>query len=307
MILIITSKSDESTTYVIEWLNILNKKWKRINEDDLISIDFLGNDIRFNVDENSFLMSEIKSCWYRRGFLNINWNYFVEDKIIKRVQENEKIKIINFIYYLLKEKTTINNFLNSDVNKLIVSSIAKNIGLKTTKDQIFSSMKELSKLSFEDTQFISKPISGDSIMQYNEFCVFNYTTLIDPEKVSTEFFYPSLVQNYVAKKYELRIFYLHGSFYSMAIFSQKDNQTEVDFRNYNKVKPNRRVPFKLPKDEEAKIHALMKQLKLNSGSIDMIVTPNNEYIFLEVNPIGQFGMVSHPCNYNLEKVIAEYL
>jgi len=46
---------------------------------------------------------------------------------------------------------------------------------------------------------------------------------------------------------------------------------------------------------------------LNSGSIDILVTPNNEYVFLEVNPVGQFGMVSQPCNYYLEKRIAERL
>jgi hypothetical protein len=37
------------------------------------------------------------------------------------------------------------------------------------------------------------------------------------------------------------------------------------------------------------------------------MTKKGEYVFLEVNPIGQFGMVSAPCNYNLEKKIAQYL
>lgn len=307
MILIISTKDDETTTYVIEWLIMQNKNWIRINENDIINLIFVGKDIQFIVGENVFLMSDIESCWYRRGFLNINWNYLLEDKIIKRVQENEKVKIINFIYYLLKGKKTINNFLNSDVNKLIVSSIATKIGIKTTQDYIISSKDELLKLSFTENKYISKPISGDSVMNYGDFCIFNYTTKVDKSVVVTDTFYPSLVQEYVEKKYELRIFYLHGDFYSMAIFSQNDNQTEVDFRNYNSIKPNRRVPFKLPKIEEVKLHQLMNELNLNSGSIDMIVTPSNDYIFLEVNPVGQFGMVSYPCNYNLEKKIAKYL
>ena len=49
---------------------------------------------------------------------------------------------------------------------------------------------------------------------------------------------------------------------------------------------------------------LMKQLQLESGSIDMVVTPNNEYVFLEVNPVGQFDYVSKLCNYFIEKEIA---
>ncbi len=51
----------------------------------------------------------------------------------------------------------------------------------------------------------------------------------------------------------------------------------------------------------------MDKLDLNCGSIDMIVNTKNEFIFLEVNPVGQFGMVSEPCNYFLEKKVAEFL
>ena len=51
----------------------------------------------------------------------------------------------------------------------------------------------------------------------------------------------------------------------------------------------------------------MDLLNLDCGSIDMILTPKNEYVFLEVNPIGQFGMTSYPCNFQLEKRIAEIL
>ncbi len=36
----------------------------------------------------------------------------------------------------------------------------------------------------------------------------------------------------------------------------------------------------------------------------MILTPEGKYVFLEINPEGQFGMVSHPCNYYLERELA---
>lgn len=51
----------------------------------------------------------------------------------------------------------------------------------------------------------------------------------------------------------------------------------------------------------------MTKVEMNSGSIDMIVTLNNNYVFLEVNPVGQFWQVSYLCNYYLEKKIAHYL
>jgi D-alanine-D-alanine ligase-like ATP-grasp enzyme len=51
----------------------------------------------------------------------------------------------------------------------------------------------------------------------------------------------------------------------------------------------------------------MSSIGLRSGSIDMILTPSGEYVFLEVNPVGQFKQVSYPCNFKLEKRIAETL
>ena len=100
------------------------------------------------------------------------------------------------------------------------------------------------------------------------------------------------------------MFYLDGVFYSSAIFSQNDEQTKIDFRNYNESNPNRVLPFNMPKTEEAKFRKLMKALNLNSGSLDIIVTKDGEYVFLEVNPVGQFTQVSFPCNYYLEKQMA---
>jgi hypothetical protein len=54
----------------------------------------------------------------------------------------------------------------------------------------------------------------------------------------------------------------------MAIFSQNDKKTKIDFRNYNAIKPNRTVPFKLPIRIEEKIVKFMKLVDMNWGSID---------------------------------------
>jgi D-alanine-D-alanine ligase-like ATP-grasp enzyme len=55
---------------------------------------------------------------------------------------------------------------------------------------------------------------------------------------------------------------------------------------------------------EKKIYILMKRLGINSGSIDMVYTKDGRFVFLEVNPVGQFAQVSMPCNYFLEREIA---
>jgi len=132
----------------------------------------------------------------------------------------------------------------------------------------------------------------------------SYTRVIDDDDIGENDFFPSYIQEYIEKKYELRIFFIETEFWAMAIFSQNDDQTKTDFRNYNHSKPNRNIPYVLPKELEEKLIRLSKKTGVNCGSIDMIVTKNDEYIFLEINPIGQFGMVSNPCNYYLHERIA---
>jgi ATP-GRASP peptide maturase of grasp-with-spasm system len=308
MILIISIYNDYSTTTVIEWLNFFNKKWIRINEDDKINLDFMANDVIFNVNNTSFNLSEIKSCRYRRGFLNFTNN--PEDLIssFSNFVTKEFNHVEKYIYHKLKSNKTINDFGNSTINKLIVSDIARNLKLKTPKDYLVNSKIILESIILQNQeQFITKSISGYPSHKFNNFTLYNFTQKVNLQELNTSKFSLSLVQNYIEKQFELRIFYLHRIFYSMAIFSQTNPKTIVDFRNYDKDLPNRTVPFKLPKKIEIKLEKLMNNLKLNCGSIDMIVDKEDEYYFLEVNPIGQFGMVSNPCNYNLNKVIAEYL
>ncbi len=47
-------------------------------------------------------------------------------------------------------------------------------------------------------------------------------------------------------------------------------------------------PYSLPETIEARLLSLMGQLGLVMGSIDMIVTPEGDHVFLEVNEQGQF-------------------
>jgi len=126
-------------------------------------------------------------------------------------------------------------------------------------------------------------------------------------KETTKNFYPTFIQAYTPKLYELRIFYLNEKLFCSAIFSQSNEKTKVDFRNYDHNRPNRVVSYELPESIKSQLIKFMKKIKVNTGSIDMIYTPMNEYIFLEFNPIGQFIQVETPCNYPLSKEIAKYL
>jgi ATP-GRASP peptide maturase of grasp-with-spasm system len=329
MILIFSNSFEPTTNAVIDWLLYFKKDVIRINPDDgdmshlnLVSKKTsadgrLDVDFAFKYKDKEVRLKAVEGYWYRRGKLpsyrvGFNLASIFKPRFIKlfRNQLSLELNYLNeYLFYLLRKKTVrIGDPDLADVNKMIVLDMAAEVGLLVPDSYILSSKQLLGKLLNEPDEFITKPLVGLMVQGESEryFCYTEKVNSHETEEFPEELF-PSLLQSNIPKVFEIRSFYLHGRFFSMAIFSQNDSQTQVDFRKYNNEVPNRTTPYQLPKDIENKLHKLMVNLKLDSGSFDIIATPDGRYIFLEVNPVGQFGMVSHPCNYYLEKVVAQYL
>ena len=88
------------------------------------------------------------------------------------------------------------------------------------------------------------------------------------------------------------------------------NQTakQVDVLGFDRMEiANVRRCYAANKVNYTKLNKLYKKLDLNTGSTDFMVDKDGNYVFLEINPVGQFQMTSAPCNFNIEQKIANYL
>jgi hypothetical protein len=85
-----------------------------------------------------------------------------------------------------------------------------------------------------------------------------YTTEIDEGGLTDlpAIAFPMLFQEFLPKRYDIRVFYLDGRFHGMAIFSQSRAQTSVDFRRYTYERPVRNVPYDLPEDVARRLRNL---------------------------------------------------
>lgn len=66
-------------------------------------------------------------------------------------------------------------------------------------------------------------------------------------------------------------------------------------------------PFYFTRGYFKKIKKFVYDNEYTTGSIDLIYSVDNQFIFLEINPMGQFDWLSGNCNYHIEKKIAEIL
>lgn len=326
MILIVSDERDESTNWVINWISYYGRTFARVNRDDL-EANTIGNlmvqisnsdDLKLQID--AININDITSIWFRRsvytGFNNDLLSHIKEQPFFIDVNKNYYNEYINtslFIYSCLeRNRKRLGNFRITRLNKLEVLNKAIECEIDIPASVITNSKKDIVKFIGCKGAIITKPISEVFDIKVksesnNETQMYiNYTEEITPEVLEKipESFYPSLFQEKLDKEIDIRIFYLKGQCYSMAIFSQLDKQTCIDFRKYTN---NRNVPYKIPGELEKKIHRLMVDLDLDTGSVDFVKTKDGRLVFLEVNPTGQYGMVSDPCNYYLDKKIAEYL
>ncbi|SEM58286.1 hypothetical protein SAMN05428989_4111 [Pseudoxanthomonas sp. GM95] len=101
---------------------------------------------------------------------------------------------------------------------------------------------------------------------------------------------PCIYQEFIDKQYELRVTIIGDRIYAAKIDS-RSGAGFVDWRFEAFSEDFQMKPHQLDQTTEARILAVMKQLGLHYGCMDLIVTPDNQLYFLEVNPGGQFLFV----------------
>lgn len=319
MIVIQTDNEEDTSDDVMDWIFYLGvDQVKRSNNKLSLNNTCLRiNNRGINSNVLGEDMQSIKAYWYRRGYFSVD----IEEKLQEKYKEvaislhQEYTHYISALAKSISLTRSINSFNDNATNKLNNLIEASLLDLKIPDTIVTASYPEIKSFADLYSRIISKAITNNRMKiaaDDNAFlniamdtAIFDHTTIEKYKEQST--FLPALFQEYIEKKYELRIFYLHGKFYTMAIFSQANEKTKIDFRKYDRQRPNRCVSYVLPKDIEDKLTKLMEKVNLNSGSIDMIYTHDKEYVFLEVNPIGQFQWLSANCNYDVERSIAQFL
>ena len=309
MIVILSYPGDDNTNKVIEWLKYYKVQYRRIHlkEENYqkIEISFIENKLNccLKLADNSLLdFKDISFFVYRGGGFKINQllnDTVLDNEIFENYIEKDLISLVNYFYSEINKKSIGYCYLH-DLNKLSQLKTAIAVGLDVPSF-ILTNEKSSFNLKFKNSNTITKAIQENIAIDSNNNFFLQRVQKVDQNDLEDEFF-SSFFQEEIEKEYELRIFYLDGKFYSIALIS---NNETIDMRdNYHKILYE---PYTLPKYIEEKICAFMNKMELISGSIDMLKSTSGKYYFLEVNPEGQYDWVSVYGGYNLHHEIVKFL
>ena len=120
---------------------------------------------------------------------------------------------------------------------------------------------------------------------------------------------PFIAQAYVEKSREVRVTVVGSDVFAAEIHSQVTNRTKIDWRRY----VDHNTPYcshALPVSIADKCLRLTQSMNLAYSAIDLILTPDRQYVFLELNPNGQYQWVERftglPISERLSQLLIDH-
>lgn len=316
MILVLTTKYyEQGTAAVMDWLICNNNQFLVIHYEDLLSkkisyeVDVINEDV---IIDGVSIRDKVSVIWYRR--------FYLAEKLFKNAEESRiKKQLISEAKYELETLVTYLRYFFEDKpqlpvkpvfgeNKLIYMDFAKKVGLLCPETTVTNSRKVLKEFYYKNNEnIISKPLYFSMYYTKENMSYSIQTTKYDKSMINQlpDYFFPSLFQQSIDSKYEIRVFYLNGKLYSTAAVYD-GSEKDIDLKMNYKSPDLHWVLYLLPKEIEEKIRLFMDLANLNTGSLDFLKTDMG-YYFLEVNPVGQYLAPSEYCNYYLEYEISKAL
>lgn len=306
---------EQGTEYVIDWLVHYKADFLKVTMKDLFRVD---SSFSLDIDNKRLYLSgqdisgRINVIFYRRLFKSFNLQSPTNDIFRKQIEQevtDEMFALVQYLFYVFSDRTWLPSPHSANVNKLVMLNRAREAGLDIPVSRVINNKEDLSDFYRDsDCGVITKPIAKSGYYIVGRQTYFANVNPIDEATVNSlpQYFAPSLFQRRLDREYEIRVFYLDGEFFSLAQLTSS-NEVYVDIKLNNHVDGTQWVTYQLPRAVELGIDRFMKSINLNTGSLDIVKLKNGSYSFLEVNPVGQYNHSSHFGNFELERLIAEWL
>jgi glutathione synthase/RimK-type ligase-like ATP-grasp enzyme len=323
VILIVTNKEDTHPTPVIEYLSGKQISVFRLNTESLLTdyrfhwwCNDKGTDFYIRNVKNGLELygHDITAVWERRPVAPTE--LFVENlPEINKHNLTEARGFLTFLSCYLKDVYAIGSIVYDRVSasKMLQLKTAGELGMKVP-DTCFSNRKEdISAFAGNYEYLVLKSIENDNVWLNDEYEYVFYaqkvksSDLLDkPDEMFTQTV--SFVQNYIDKQFELRITVVDKTVFACKIDSQAldDDKGKIDWRQGYDHGLKHEI-FDLPAHIADFCLRYLERMNLHFGCFDMIVTPQNEYVFLECNPNGQWLWIELLTGIKISEAIAKTL
>lgn len=313
-IMLITNESDITADFIIKKLKEKNTAFYRFNTNQLGST----LEICFDIEKGSYLiwdnvlkesvdLQHVKAVYYRRPELTVKGDNLSAGEM--NFIHNELYYTLEGLYKILSNVFWVNkveNIRNAE-NKIYQLLLAKELGFIIPESIVTNHQKSALTFTEAKVNCIIKPIKSGLVMANNieEGVIFTSKIYLNKENIHRIQSCPVYLQRQISKKGDVRVTIVGEKIYAALIHSQENLVSQTDWRKADH--PLIHSPIELPIDIQNKCLALMNKLKLNFAAIDFVLDTDNHFIFLEINPNGQWAWIEKQLDYTISDSITNLL
>jgi glutathione synthase/RimK-type ligase-like ATP-grasp enzyme len=313
-VLLITSKGDVTTDFIVRELRSKGATFYRLNTEEIgttVHVSFSINTSEYilvdTVQNISIDLLTVKSIYFRRPELKADFLEVTPEEA--RFLRSEILSTIEGLFRILRNAFWLNTVedIRMAESKIYQLIVAKEIGFQTPAT-IVTNIPESASLFYDSNEqsAVIKPIrSGLITAKKDEAVIFTSKVNLDANNAERVKQCPVLLQKFIDKQFDVRITVVGQNIFAAQIYSQTSEESTIDWRKSTKPLPYSVI--KLPDGIEKLCLQLLKRLNLNFGAIDMVVDQTGNYYFLEINPNGQWAWIERQLNFPIAKTITELL
>lgn len=317
-ILIIThSKDNESIPRVMKAIadrgeTVFRFDTDRFPTEILLDIYYGENERLILVDNDRKLdLGDVSAVWYRRIAIGARIPTIMDRQMRRASVQESRVTIQGMIASIRGFHLDPVPQIRRAENKQLQIQVARELGLETPRTLTTNNPQAVQQFAGECPQgMVTKMLSSFAIYdeEGQEQVVFtNPVTPDDLESLEGLHFCPMTFQEKIEKKLELRTIVVGRRAFTAAVDSQALEKSRHDWRRQGIALLDAWTHYDLPADVEGKLLALMAEFGLNYGAIDLILTPGDRHVFLEVNPVGEFFWLERCPGLPISDAIADLL
>lgn len=317
-VLIITySQDNESIPMVMEAIANRGGKAFRFDTDRFpteIQLDvYYGKNERLILTDadQQLDLNTVSAVWYRRIAIAAQIPPTMDAQLRQASMQESRVTVLGMIASIRGFHLDSLPHIRRAENKQLQIQIAREIGLDTPRTLTTNNPIAVKQFAEECEQgIITKMLSSFAIYdeQGQEKVVFtNPVTAEDLQHLDGLRFCPMTFQEKIPKALELRTTIVGKQIFTAAVDSQALKTAQYDWRKEGIALLDAWQAYQLPEDVESKLLKLMAELGLHYGAIDILLTPDNRHVFLEVNPVGEFFWLERCPGLPISQAIADVL
>lgn len=314
IILLLTNKEDLTADFVVLELQKRGIPYYRFNTEDfpakiMASIGFEGKtNVAYIEDARSYVdVRQIKSIWYRRPQRTV----FAEDiGDFERFCSNESWFFLRGLWESIDCFWVSHPYsLERARSKIRQLKVAQGLGFQIPKTLISNKPEEVRGFfNHVNKSMVVKPVKSGIVRgENNEFVI--HTSKVNEEhllNLEDLRFAPSIFQEMLPKKYDIRVTVIGQNVFPVEIHSQDNPDAMIDWRKPQDVDLVHKSHH-LPPLLADKCLKLTRYYGLQFAAIDLVLTPDNQYYFLEINPNGQWAWIQQKTGLPLTEKLVDLL